>query len=362
MESIYIVDLIGEYCGMHYYDDAFVELLASGRIKSSVLSTYSVKNKDAFFPCIFRFNRFISIFLLVYCNIKFLLHIIKHPHSLYIYMSYGEFYDLPFWVLSLFNNRIVYDIHEVHALKFSDNSKVINLFYWVYRHCAHTIIYHSNRTFVALSNAKVKAKMIFVPHLNYTFKKEFDLSLVSNEVRETFNSNNIKFLFFGNLSIVKGIDTVISVFSNLTPEIREKVELVIAGKNVDFMNFEELLSVSNNYHVFDRHISDDELVYLYKKTDFILLPYKKSSQSGIFAMACYFRKPMLLSDIPYFRKMLSDYPSFGEIQSLDSFENKLLYVINNSNSCYFNQNDIDKFSQKTEFEMFLREIKKIISK
>ena len=72
--------------------------------------------------------------------------------------------------------------------------------------------------------------------------------------------------------------------------------------------------------VIDRHINDDELVYLYVHTDFILLPYKKSSQSGIFAMAAYFHKPMILSEIPYFKKMIEEYPSFGVVAGLSDFQ------------------------------------------
>lgn len=47
-------------------------------------------------------------------------------------------------------------------------------------------------------------------------------------------------------------------------------------ENIDFSSLR-----CEKIRIFDRHINDDELVYLYSKTDYILLPYKKSSQSGI---------------------------------------------------------------------------------
>ena len=52
-------------------------------------------------------------------------------------------------------------------------------------------------------------------------------------------------------------------------------------------------------------------MYLYEHTDYVALPYRKTSQSGILEMAFYFRKPILASDVPYFRRMLTEFPSFG---------------------------------------------------
>ena len=89
------------------------------------------------------------------------------------------------------------------------------------------------------------------------------------------NNHKIRFLFFGNLSYAKGIDIVIDVFTKLSLNLREKVELVIAGKNVENIDFSIFRSISAYYKVFDRHINDDELIYLYSNTDVILLPYRK---------------------------------------------------------------------------------------
>ena len=71
------------------------------------------------------------------------------------------------------------------------------------------------------------------------------------------------------------MDLVTDVFGHLSKEQRDKVELVIAGKNVDGMDFSSLCSTSPNFKVFDRHINDDEMVYLYSRTDYVLLPYRK---------------------------------------------------------------------------------------
>jgi glycosyltransferase involved in cell wall biosynthesis len=164
----------------------------------------------------------------------------------------------------------------------------------------------------------------------------------------------VRFLFFGNLSIVKGVDLVTDVFGHLSKEQRDKVELVIAGKNVDGMDFSSLCSTSPNFKVFDRHINDDEMVYLYSRTDYVLLPYRKSSQSGIFAMAAYFRKPMLMTDIPYFRKMMTKYPSFGRCVPECGY-GKLVEdtIMNHSVAEFYTREDCDKSDDRKQTDAFM---------
>ncbi len=204
-------------------------------------------------------------------------------------------------------------------------------------------------------------RMIYVPHFKYSFKKEFEVNKLSADIAKVFSGDKIKFLFFGNLSIVKGIDTVIDIFSKMPYDLTEQIELVIAGKNVDNIDFSAIKSKSANYSLFDRHINDDELVYLYSKTDFVLLPYKKSSQSGIFAMACYFKKPTLLTDIPYFRSMINEFPSFGRICPVEQFESLVRdAVVNKETSDFYSKIDCDKFLETDKINDFVRDFSKYI--
>ena len=84
-----------------------------------------------------------------------------------------------------------------------------------------------------------------------------------------------------------------------------------------------------SFQVFLKHINDDELVFLYKNTDYVVLPYRKTSQSGILEMAFYFKKPIIASNIPYFNMMLSKFKSFGMLTDLDipSFTNTFSKII-----------------------------------
>lgn len=361
-KRVYITDLIGNYCGMHYYDEAFAKLLRDEGYQVEILSTFNETGKKPYLPLIFHKNKVKSVALLIIAYLKFLWHTLTHRDSVYVYMCYGEFYDLLMMTPNIWSKRFFSDVHEVHALKYSDESRISRFFNWYYTKFVRHFIYHSDRTKDILITMGVKTPMFYVPHFKYNFKKDYDPSLLSTGIANVFIGDKTKFLFFGNLSVVKGIDTVMDVFLSLNPEQKAKTELVIAGKNVDFVDFKELREASVDFKVFDRHINDDELVYLYSHTDYILLPYKKSSQSGIFAMATYFRKPMLLTDIPYFKKMIDEYPSFGRYCELEKYGNLIKNVINIKElDAFYTKEDCDRSEEVEILRIFIDEFKKYIN-
>lgn len=357
MNRVYIVDLIGTHCGMHYYHSSFINILSKGNYETTILSNYS-ENTPTFFPVIFKKNRISSLFYLLIASIKFLIFVLINRKHTYIYLSYGEPWDLPFLTIaSIFNNNFIIDIHEVHALRYNDQSSITRIYKYIYQKFIRTIIYHSDRTKNILKQIKFKGNKLFVPHFKYNFPKEYHKTNLNTEILNTFQSNKLKFLFFGNISIVKGGEVLINSLLMLSNAINN-IEVVIAGKNVDNIDFSKLKTYSN-ITIIERHINDDELVYLYKNTDFILLPYLKSSQSGIFAMATYFEKPMILSDIPYFNSMLEEFPSFGIPSPLDSYEKGILEALNTKKE-FYNKKDLHKYLLEDEYNKFIFQLSQII--
>lgn len=355
---ITIYDLIGIHSGMHYYDNAFAELLTKNGYTVNIKSNYSHNDCPKSIPNAFIGSKFIGIVYIFVFLLKYLFKIIFYRKENIIYLSYGELYDLPFLFFAKLSRRVIIDVHEVHALKYAEDSKISRLFLWLYSHCISTIIYHSQRTFDKLSE-RVSQKL-FVPHFKYTFKKDYDITNISNDIINTISSDGIKFLFFGNLSTVKGIDIIVDIFPKLLSKFN--CQLIIAGKNVDHIDFSNIEQNHPNAHIFSRHISDDELIYLYQNIDFVLLPYRKSSQSGILAMATYFRKPMLMSDIPYFRKIADEFPSFGKICDIKDWEQLIINAITENQSAYYTTEDCMRYENTNDYNLFLCRLKEIINR
>lgn len=350
MRKVIIFDVLGSHCGMHYYDIAFADILRENGCTVEIASNFSEEEGSR--PCLrqmFSCSKACGIFRLAMAYWAFLSTVLKGSADRIVYLAYGEIYELPFLAMSSFSSRVYVDVHEIHALKYKDDSNVSKLFEWVYKHLIHHVIYHSERTQKILGDSK--ANMLYVPHFKYAFQKKYDYAKLQDDVKKCFLTGRTKFLFFGNLSTVKGIDIVMDVFGRLE-DYNDKFELVIAGQNVENIDLSKI--VRENIAVVGRHISDDELVYLYSKTDFVLLPYKKSSQSGIFAMAAYFRKPMILSDIPYFRNMLEEYPSFGICVNLKNYGNAIVSLLKKSKSdAYFVESDCNRFEEKKDINEFV---------
>ena len=356
MKRVIIFDILGSHCGMHYYDIAFADILRDKGCEVNIISNFS-ENEESRpgLRQIFSCGKSRGLLRMLTAYWTFLTVVAKDKAHRIVYLTYGEIYELPFLLIAAFSPRIYVDVHEIHALKYNDSSAVSRLFEWIYSHMVHHVIYHSERTRQILGNYKID--MVYIPHFKYVFQKKYDYTKLHNDVKGCFTSDKVKFLFFGNLSTVKGIDTVTNLFSQLT-DYKEKFELVIAGQNVENLDFS--MFTSESIKIIDRHINDDELVYLYSSTDFVLLPYKKSSQSGIFAMAAYFHKPMILSDIPYFKSMIEKYPSFGICVQLEKYKNVIISILNKgTDSVYYTTADCDQFETKKDIDEF---VKKFIGK
>lgn len=355
---IHIFDILGAHSGMHYYDKAFVEVLKERNYDCIIYSNYEDGiGYIKYFPNFFNCGRVYGILCFLIAYIRFFRFVITHKKDKIVYLAFGELYELPFLLSVLLSKNGWIDIHEIHALKYKDNSIVSKLFEYFYKRLIHKTIYHSDRTYRILRENK-KIHMVYVPHFKYMFQKEYKESMLADDIKQCFISSYTKFLFFGNLSIVKGIDITIDIFTKL--QKHEDFELVIAGKNVENIDFHSIQD--SKIKIIDRHINDDELVYLYSHADYILLPYRKSSQSGIFAMAAYFQKPMLLSKIPYFEKMIEEYPSFGIIEDLKYFDSLVKKVISCSiSNTYYNQIDCDRFENKNDIDCFVKEFNKQFS-
>lgn len=351
--KVNIFDILGSYCGMHYYDMAFADVLRSRGHDVEIYSDFAeTKERDASFKSFFGCGKLIGILRLFVVYFKFVCLLVLQRKERIVYLTYGEMYEIPFLLAVFFSRNVFVDVHEIHALKYRDGSFVSLMFEWIYNGKIHNVIYHSERTAEKLKG-RVR-NMVYVPHFRYVFKKTYDENKLGQDVEALFKTNKIKFLFFGNLSVVKGADIVVEIFSSLNGN--RDFELVIAGKNVDKLDFSELRH--EGIGILDRHINDDEMVYLYSHTDYVLLPYRKSSQSGIFAMSAYFHKPMILSDIAYFKKMIEEYPSFGEIASINDFPKLVSTIImeRGTGRNYYSEFDCGRFDMNDVMDVFVKQI------
>ncbi|MFR8837563.1 glycosyltransferase [Bacteroides nordii] len=370
MKQIFIVDYLGVHCGMHYYNDAFKGVLStlsslSANDKVSILSNYSENGKTSFFFNFYRMNKFIGVILLTCNYIKLYFKVISNKKACFIYLTYGNSIDIPFlWIISRAQKHII-DIHEAIGQDVDTNLRLKRCFKNIYSSKIKSVITHSQRTNNFLDEYNFQGLRLFVPHFKYCFKKTYNKNQVKENIQASIKKDKINILFFGNINHNKGIDILIQAINELSKQETEKLNIIIAGKDFDGTIHKVHPIYSESFHIFLRHINDDELVFLYKNTDYVVLPYRKTSQSGILEMAFYFKKPIIASNIPYFSMMLSKFKSFGILTDLDipSFTNTFSQIIQThiNYTNYYIETEYSSYTNRQEIKIFTENFSKWIN-
>ena len=365
MKHIYLVDYLGVHCGMHYYLDAFRSVLKDlPGIKVNILSNYSPdSSKIPFFLNQYKgsiINKCLSLVVNLHRLRRF---ISKNKEDIFVYLTYGNAIDIPFMQIITNIPYHIIDIHEAIAQNKDNDSSLKKRFKALYLKKVHNVISHSYRTDEFLQEYEFHRKVFHVPHFKYIFPKEYNTASLTSVIVGSIEKNKINLLFFGNINENKGIDILLNALNQLSPTVAEKINLIIAGKDfdglIDKIKIKDTLSVK----LFKRHITDDELRYLYQNVDYICLPYRKTSQSGILEMAFYFKKPIITTDVPYFRKILTEFPSFGILSgcSVEEYSNTLEYITqNNNHQKYFIDQEYARYENRDEVCEFKKDLYKWI--
>ena len=104
-------------------------------------------------------------------------------------------------------------------------------------------------------------------------------------------------LFFGTLHLYKGVHLLYDAYLS-HPELQDR-PLVIAGtKNIYFERRDDEKKVI----FINRFIDDTEVKDLFSRASVVVYPYISATQSGVASIASYFDKPMVLSDLPFFKE------------------------------------------------------------
>jgi hypothetical protein len=354
-KKIYLYDLIGIKSGMDYYLNSFKKLLNENGIECIIRSNYFSEGV-VFFSNIFTGNKIIQILKLIRNLINFLRYSNKDTS---IFLFYGTFIDLIFFLFFFRNNKVIIDLHETIILdnKSSFLEKIISYFF---KHSRNRIIFHSDTIKHKVMSYGFVGDLIYVPHFKYSINKKHNSQNICHDVKNSIKSASVNYLFFGNLRESKGVIELLNLIKNYKVKNRLKnVNFIIAGQDIFNIIDDCQYSSLENVSLIKRHINHDELVYLFKNSNFILLPYKSISQSGVLEMAIFFEKQIITSDLEYFKNILNKHKSFGYNFNLNE-QDKFNEVIKNSSfnsNCKISSDDLKKYYSSDEFDKFIKKIK-----
>lgn len=143
------------------------------------------------------------------------------------------------------------------------------------------VLNHSDVEFV---KNKYNKNVCVIPHasFNYYVKEECDYSI----------KNTIGFI--GRIEPYKGLGLLVDAFEQLN---NSSLKLLIAGSGNIGSGLRRRIEANPNIELINRYIEDDEFQSLVNCIDFIVLPYKRASQSGIIPMAFAFGKTVISTKV-----------------------------------------------------------------
>jgi glycosyltransferase involved in cell wall biosynthesis len=373
--KIFLVDIIGKHSGAHFYNERFRQTLEIKFQEVTVISNYSDPevNQHPVLKNFYEGHAIRKAWLLMVSLVRFYTFTLRNRKNCFIFFSYGNAYEILFAFPLLFCSARLVDAHEVVSL--INKNRIHNLIRrftarFIYQQIAQAVIIHSFRSSAILDSLKVRGQRLYVPHYSYQTSVETS-GEVDSEVQGLISEEKINLLFFGFIRLSKGIDILVETAEMISQKnLNAKFNFIIAGndpdKIVNRLLSEKSINKKGILSVLTRYITDNEMRFLFRKSDFIMLPYKDISQSGVLEMAVLFRKPVITSPIDYFRDYLDKFQSFGYYAEQNYAEKYTLLLENLVSelekipAVYYSEADLRVFEEFKNPSRFLSELGQLI--
>lgn len=141
-----------------------------------------------------------------------------------------------------------------------------------------------------------QSKLAIVKHGVYDADNHHFITRNSSREKLGIDISSRVILFFGIITKYKGLDILLKSFNTLS-EKNKHFRLIIAGRiSNEYVNeFHEMLKEYDNANIlkFLRFIENDEVEYLFKASDVVVLPYLEASQSGVLFMSYAYGRPVI---------------------------------------------------------------------
>ena len=145
-------------------------------------------------------------------------------------------------------------------------------------------------------NNDYKYTKLFHPIYNY-LNPEIDKQIAKNILG--IKSKYVA-LFFGLVRDYKGFDVFIESAKIMDAKNLDISFLAVGECYSNKKKYKKLLSkynLNNQLKWIDEYIQDEEINKYFSASDFIILPYKTASQSGIISLAYHFNKPVITTKL-----------------------------------------------------------------
>ena len=272
---------------------------------------------------------------------------------------------LPF-ALRLFlpKNKIVFAIHDF-KLHFGVNNRFI-------RFLSSRLVYYLFENFHFFSKSQEKYFLECYPHKN-TFNTALSLKEFGepgNKYQFNLDKSKINLLFFGNIRTNKGLDILLNEFNILEEQIRNKLHITVWGYCDNFKNYDRLVLHPENFTLKITLVPNDVIPDLFTQYDFIVLPYRDITQSGVLFIALNYSLPVICSNLDGFKEIegAGNALLFFDLNITGDLSRVLTEIVIRGREeieklkVYMRENIRDKYKASTNAKKMVENIQKIIQR
>jgi glycosyltransferase involved in cell wall biosynthesis len=164
-----------------------------------------------------------------------------------------------------------------------------------------------------------EARIWIVPHGPYDHYQKID----KREARKRLQIREEEYviLYFGLIRRYKGVEYLIEGFEKIPQEKIPAFRLVIVGEVWDDIGLEEKVVFSpykERIALRTEYVPDDDVALYFSAADVVVLPYLRSSQSGVVHIAITYRLPIIVTNVGGLMEALSEYEGTIFIPPADS--------------------------------------------
>jgi len=245
--------------------------------------------------------------VLNYIYILFL-SLFERPSVLHFqWFTFMEFCSLDNYYISLLkfllpNVRIVLTVHNLypHDMSNKDLKKYESRFEKMCKHIDHFIVHvESTKNDLVKIYSLEPNQISVIPH--GVFAPAYEP--VTGKLH---NGHHI--IMYGNITTYKGADVLLDALNLLPEDVKKGIKVTVAGRIAeDYLK--ELQKKVDGVDVcfIPSFIPEEQLYRLIDDADYIALPYREISQSGVLLLALFFKKLLLISDLPSFIETLKGF-------------------------------------------------------
>lgn len=223
--------------------------------------------------------------------------------------------------------KIYLTVHNIfpHDLTESEITNYKRRFLEIGRNIDGFIVHLESAKDEFVSSYGISPQKVFVAYHGIYVADNFKVKKIIKDEK------TVNIILFGTQTQYKGADIFLEAL-HLMPELyKNKINAMIIGSTPsDYYNKFKDKARALGVKWINKFVSDEELYEAIGKSDLILLPYRKISQSGALLLSLSYKKPILTSRLPSFVETMKGYPSdyFFEPDDPNSLAEKIIDYIN----------------------------------